>query len=356
MLKIGDEIAVVSLSRGVLGEPFAKHQLNLGLNRLKAFGLKPICMPNALKGLKELDQHPEERAEDLKTAFADPKIKGIVCAIGGDDTYRLLPYLLTDNDFIKNVRTHPKIFTGFSDTTINHLMFYKLGLETFYGPNFLNDLAELDKTMLPYTYHSFSQFFQVNETTSIKSSRYWYDERTDFSSHALNTPRIRHNENAGYQVLRGTGHFTGRLLGGCLDSLYDCLTTNRYPDEAEIIQKYHIFPSTAEWQNKILFIETSEECPDPGLFERMLLKLKEKGVLAAINGIIVGKPQNNNYFEAYQTKLLAVTDDLQTPILYNVNFGHAYPRTVIPYGEMADVNLDHLEITLIEPFLALKSH
>ena len=58
------------------------------------------------------------------------RLKVIICAIGSD-TYRLLPYLLEDEGFIKKVKTNPKIFTGFSDTTNNHLMFYKLGMVSF---------------------------------------------------------------------------------------------------------------------------------------------------------------------------------------------------------------------------------
>ena len=34
---------------------------------------------------------------------------------------------------------------------MNHLMFYRLGLETFYGPCIIADLAELNNEMLPYT-------------------------------------------------------------------------------------------------------------------------------------------------------------------------------------------------------------
>lgn len=55
-------------------------------------------MPNSLKGIDYLSKHPEKRAEDLKGAFLGPSIKGIICAIGGgDDTYRLLPYLMDMN-------------------------------------------------------------------------------------------------------------------------------------------------------------------------------------------------------------------------------------------------------------------
>ena len=38
----------------------------------------------------------KRRAKDLKDAFLDDSIAGIICAIGGDDTYRLLPYLMED--------------------------------------------------------------------------------------------------------------------------------------------------------------------------------------------------------------------------------------------------------------------
>ena len=79
------------------------------------------------------------RANDLKQAFLDDGVAGIICAIGGDDTYRLLSYLMDDKEFIDAVKNHPKLFTGFSDTTINHLMFYKIGLQTYYGPNFICD-------------------------------------------------------------------------------------------------------------------------------------------------------------------------------------------------------------------------
>lgn len=58
----------------------------------------------------------------------------ILCAIGGDDTYRLLPYLFEHKELQKAL--NKKIFLGFSDTTVNHLMLHKLGLNTFTGSRF----------------------------------------------------------------------------------------------------------------------------------------------------------------------------------------------------------------------------
>ena len=156
-LKKGDKVAIVSLSSGMLGEEFCSHNIEIGVKRLEAYGLKPVFMPNALKGIQYLKDHPEARASDLKEAFLDDSIAGIICAIGGDDTYRLLPCLMEDTEFIEAVQNHPKLFTGFSDTTINHLMFYQLGLSTYYGPNFICDLGEIADEMLPYTQVAFER-------------------------------------------------------------------------------------------------------------------------------------------------------------------------------------------------------
>ncbi len=66
LLKKGDKVAIVSLSKGLLGMPYSKHELELGIKRLLDFGLVPVIMPNALKESDYLENHPEERASDLK--------------------------------------------------------------------------------------------------------------------------------------------------------------------------------------------------------------------------------------------------------------------------------------------------
>ena len=98
-MKRVNKIAVVSLSKGILGEAFVAHELELGKKRIKELGVELCFMPNALKGLEYLDNHPEERAKDLLQAFKDPSIDMILCAIGGDDTYRLLPYLFENDEY-----------------------------------------------------------------------------------------------------------------------------------------------------------------------------------------------------------------------------------------------------------------
>ncbi len=348
-LNKGDKVAIVTLSRGLLGMPFIKHELDLGIKRLKEFGLEPIIMPNSMKDMDYLFDHPEERASDLKQAFLDDSIKGIICAIGGDDTYKTIPYLMDDKEFIEAVKNHPKLFTGFSDTTNNHLMFSKIGLETFYGPCFLVDLAELDKDMLPYTKDTFNRFFRNDEKYEILSSPTWYCDRESYGEDQLGIPRISKEEKHGYEVVNGSGIVTGKLYGGCLDSLYDIYTGERYGDENQVYSKYNILPTLDEWSEKILFIETSEERMTPEKLEEILNYFKDNKILETVKGIIVGKPVDEKYYEEYKEVYKKIFSSIATPVLYNVNFGHSVPRTLIPYGIQATVDYDNKKITIDEP-------
>lgn len=351
-LKKGDKIAIVSLSRGLLGEASTKHYVDSGLKRLKEFGLEPVIMPNALKGIDYLANHPEERAEDLLTAFRDDDIKGIMCAIGGDDTYRTLPYLMENEEFKQLVQTKPKPFTGYSDSTVNHLMFYKLGLTTYYGMAFITDIGEMSPEMLPYTKEYFSYYLVSSPTyEKIKPSPIWYEERLDYSVKELGKNRISHQDEKGFVLLQGDPVFEGELLGGCVDSLHDMLKPKGHVDQPEMIAKYDIFPSAEDWQGKVVFFETSELRETPEELEKMLHVLKKAGMFDKINGVIIGKPQDEVYYTEYIKPILAVIDNPDLPVVYNVNFGHATPMCVLPYGIKVKVDAEKQEIVFIEnPF------
>ena len=87
-----NKIGIISLSSGILGEDFVKHELLIGCKRLKDYGINVEFMPNSLKGIEFLKKYPEQRAKDILHAFKDDDIDMILCAIGGEDTYRLLPF------------------------------------------------------------------------------------------------------------------------------------------------------------------------------------------------------------------------------------------------------------------------
>ena len=335
-------VAIVSLSRGILGESFVQHEVDIGLKRLSELNLNVRFMPNALKGIDYISEHPEKRAEDLLMAFRDPEIDMILCAIGGDDTYRLLPYLF-EHDELKTA-VSDKVFLGFSDSTFNHFMLHKVGLNTFYGQAFLSDICELDSEMLPYTRHYFEELINTGTISKITPSKIWYDSREDFSPAAIGTGTSSHH-NDGFVLLQGNGSFEGEILGGCIDSIYDMFNGDRYADSASLCAKYGLFPSIDDWKNKILLLESSEEQADPEKFRKMLEVLKNYGVFDAVSGVLVGKPYNETYFDEYKGLLVSVISNPNLPLVVNINVGHALPRCIVPLGVPAKVDVLKQEIS-----------
>ncbi len=336
-LKHGDKVAIVSLSSGSLGEEKFIHKYYLAKERLESlYGLEVAAMPNALKGTDYLYRHPEARAQDLMDAFRDPSIKAVFCAIGGDDTIRLLPYI--DFDVLRN---NPKIFTGFSDTTTNHFMMHKAGLVSYYGLSVMNNLGEyvaineytraaMEKTL----FHPQAVLdIPCSDFCSYDTDKVWWGE--DHMQDA--TPRF---PSSGYEVIQGSGKVTGELLGGCVDVFPELLGTS-------------LWPALEDWKGKILLLETSECDMDEMVLSWFLRNLDAQGILKILNGIIVGKPAFKSKLESYKEVYKQVVGfeaglpDL--PILYNVNVGHAYPIGVFPLGLTYEIDCDNKTLRLMEP-------
>lgn len=121
------------------------------------FGFRVVEMPHALRDPEWVRTHPRERAEDLHLAFTDPDIKGVFASIGGDDSIRLLPYLDP-----RAITKDPKVFMGYSDTTMLHLAAYRAGLQTFYGPSVMAGIAE-NAGMFEYTERWFRKVLMTPE-------------------------------------------------------------------------------------------------------------------------------------------------------------------------------------------------
>lgn len=337
-------VGIVSLSSGILGESFMKHELDLGLRRMEELGLRVKFMPNALRGADFLQKHPEARAADFIEAFRDPDIDLIMTAIGGDDTYRLLPYLFDTGDFAAAVRANPKPFLGFSDTTTNHLMLHKLGLPSYYGQAFITELCELDTEMLPYSRRCFESFVKTGRVADITPSPLWYESRASFGPEELGVPEVSH-PNGGFALLQGAPRFRGKILGGCIDTIFDYFDPGRYADSPALCEKYGLFPAEEDWRGRILLLESSEEKPAPEKYRAALLHLKERGVFGAVSGVLIGKPQDEVYDAEYRTLLQEVIDDPALPVVCNIPIGHAMPRCILPFGIEAEVDTERQTIT-----------
>lgn len=240
-LKRGDKIAIVSLSWGGLGDAHLIHKYEIAKERLETeYGLEVVCMPHTLKGSQFIAKHPELRAQDFMDALKDKTVAAIFCAIGGDDSIRLLPYI----DF-QVITENPKILMGYSDTTVNHFMMYKAGVVSFYGPSIMAEFAQYTN-MFDYTKQAVHDIlFGEWSTYELKSSETWSDDYIPWLEENRDKELKTRPEEHGYEIINGIGTVCGKLLGGCLDVFMMIIGTS-------------IWPSLDEWKDAILFIETSE--------------------------------------------------------------------------------------------------
>lgn len=350
-LDVGDTIAIVSLSSGILGEPFIKRQLDLGISRLESYGFKVKMMPHALRGLSYLSEHPEARADDLIKAFEDEEVNAILCAIGGEDGFRLAPYLFENDALREAVTGHPKIFLGFSDTSVHHLMLANCGLRTFYGQAFLADIAEHSSELLPYSRQAFEELFLQGKIESIEPSPVWYEERSSYDESQFGVDRVMHVDKKGFELLRGPSKFSGQIFAACIESLSDIYSGTRFAEEPKVFERYDIMPTAEFWTGKILLLESSEEKATPENLALMLRHLDEQGFFDRIAGLLIGKPQDEAFYEEYKRVYLDVISRDDLPIVYNVNVGHATPRAIIPLWTETRVDAEAQTITFLEDVL-----
>lgn len=221
---------------------------------------------------------------------------------------------------------------------MNHFMLNKIGIPSYYGQAFIPDICELLKEMLPYTKLYFEELLNKQRIQNVQPSSEWYEERLDYSKKSLGVALKKHI-NHGFELLRGASEFEGKILGGCLESIFDIFDNSRYEDTISLCDKYELFPSLEEWKGKILLIETSEEKPTPDIFREMIKRLEEFELFDVISGVLVGKPQNETYYDEYKTIILDEISNKTLSIVYNVNVGHATPRCIIPFGINAHVNI-----------------
>ena len=333
-LNQGDTVATISLSWGGAGD--IPHRYQAGKRQIEeTFGLKVVETKHALKSAKWIYDNPKARAEDLMEALEDKSIKAIISNIGGKDSIRLLPYL-----DLKIITKNPKIFIGFSDSTVTHFAFYKAGVTSFYGASVLAGFAE-NCGMHQYTVDDIkSVLFTARPQGIVQPNRDgWTSEMLEWGEPKNQSIKRKLEPCTGWRFLQGSKTVKGTLLGGCVEVL-------------DRINDTDLWVRATDWKAKIMFIETSEEMTVPANFNLWLRNLGAQGILQNINGLIMGRPYHNRYTGDYECILIKVINEelglTELPIITGMDFGHTQPVFTIPYGVMAEINPVQKTFSIIE--------
>lgn len=324
-------MAALSLSSGFVTEVMARYET--GVKQVaQEFGWEIVAAPNALRGAAYLYEHPEARAADLHWALKNPEIDGLLSIIGGDDSVRLLPYL--DLDII---RAHPKVFMGYSDSSVTLLQFLRAGVMAYHGPALLTDLAE-NGGMLPFVSESVRRAVIDNpQPYNLAPAPVWTEFYQEWTKELQPIPRPLQSAD-GWIWLQGKESVEGHLIGGCVEVLGMLCGTSGWPE-----------PQL--WRGAILALETSEDIPPPKQVGYMLRNYAAQGLLAELAGLLLARPRG--YSKEQKTKLYgwvrrvlreAGREDL--PVVANVDFGHTSPQLTLPFGGLARLDPQTEQITI----------
>ncbi|SFF98350.1 S66 peptidase family protein [Sporolactobacillus nakayamae] len=290
----GDTIGVISPA----GPPNMEH-LEVATDWLKQLGFQVRLGKNVAKKYGYLAGPDDERLDDFHRMFADDSVRAVICSRGGYGTARFADRI--DYDL---VRSHPKVFWGYSDITYLHTAIrQKTGLVTFHGPMLASDLGDNDVPLL--SKQLFSQLFQPMS--------------------------LRYDEHLSPLTIYQGGTAEGMLVGGNLTLLASSLGT-----DFEI-----------ETKDKLLFIEDIGEAPYR--VDSMLNQLRLAGKLDQAAGFIIGDFHQNQadngdatltYQEVFQTYL----GELGKPMVSGFMIGHCAPNFSIPFGVDAMLDADRKQL------------
>ncbi|MDB5477759.1 MAG: Peptidase LD-carboxypeptidase family protein [Alphaproteobacteria bacterium] len=324
-LNPGDKVAAVSLSWG--GDEKFRARYEGGKRQLQEnFGLQVVEMANALKGSEFIYNNPQARADDLHQAFLDPEIKAVFSIIGGDDSVRLIDKI--DLDIIRH---NPKIFMGYSDSTVTNFICLAAGLRAYNGPAILVHFAE-NGGMHDYVVDSLRRTLFSNETigTIEPSIEGWTVERSPFEDPSTFDKKRTMQPQTGWNYIQGEHAVSGRLIGGCTDVLAMFIGSKIWP-KAEVFDK------------AILFLENSEDAISADQFTCTLRNFGAQGIIQNLSGIIFAKPcrvpiENWPEYDAALKKVTAEFGRSDLPIVTQMDFGHTDPMFILPIGAMATID------------------
>lgn len=327
-LKRGDKVAIVSPSFAAPGK--WPHVYELAIKRLReVFELEPVEFP----ATKKLGASQEERAADLIDAFQDKEIKAVVASLGGNDQVTYIKNLPAE-PFVQN----PKPFLGFSDNTHFANFLWLNGIPSYYGASLFTQFAmqnRMDEFTIKYIKHALfdeGEFELVSSDTCNDTGLDWNDPAT------LDQERV-YEKNQGW-FWDGKESTQGITWGGCIESI------------DELLRHGIQIPTLEDFENTVLFTESSEEIPTADYVFRVYRALGERGILERVKGVLVGRPkawefnkQNSaeekiSYRERQREIILKAVRmyNKNVPVVQNMDFGHTDPQIPLPYGKTVKIN------------------
>jgi muramoyltetrapeptide carboxypeptidase len=298
-LRRGERVGLVAPS-----SPFDHEALEAGIRFLESEGFLVKHQADLLERRKGfLAGDDQERADELRRMFEDPEVRAVFVVRGGYGAQRILDKL--DPALI---RSHPKIFLGYSDATcLLTFLLQAARLVCFHGP-------------------------VVNEMGNLS------DVTRDCLLRLLTRAEPLGPIPAGDIRWIRTGLAQASIVGGNLSLMCSTLGT----------------PWEVETAGRILLLEDRGE--KPYRVDRMLVQLKQAGKLSSISGLLFGEFQasragepEGKEREAMDRVLEENTRDLDVPVVCGLPVGHGEHNVPLPLGVPAEIDGREGRVSILQP-------
>ncbi|MDT0275254.1 S66 family peptidase [Blastococcus goldschmidtiae] len=293
-------------------------------------GLVPVEYPTTRRS----GASPEDRAADLNEAFADPEIRAVLATVGGEDQITVVPHL--DPEL---VLADPKPFLGYSDNTNLLSWLWTLGVAGFYGGSTQVHLGPGPAVDACHR-TALRAALLTGERVQVTDPGESEDIGKDWADPAALTSYGDREPSEPWTWAGPAATVTGRTWGGCIEVLQWILTAGRFPADPAVLD------------GGVLLLETSEDLIPSREFGWILRSLGERGLLAAVDAVLVARPPASSFEKQPTAAEKAAHRDEQCHVAidtvgrYNsdavvcvgVPFGHTRPQWLLPYGGQITVD------------------
>jgi muramoyltetrapeptide carboxypeptidase len=331
ILKKEGNIGVTAPSSGV---PSELHELiKQASKRMTEKGFNVTCGETIWTQKKAKSAPARKRAEEFNQMMQDPTIDLVIPPWGGE----LLIEMLEHVEFEK---LDKKWLLGYSDTSMLLLAItLKIGMATAHGTN----LVDLRGEFSDDTTGMWESVLTTKTGESIlQHSSDLYQKQWD---HGNPSPCVFHlTEKTSWKTIANEDvNIEGRLLGGCIDIVRHLIGTP-YGD-VDTFRKQFINEEPVIWYFENCELSTTD-------LRRTLIQMKLAGWFKNCSGILFGRSATNIPVNDYTLNDVykELADELQIPIVYDIDCGHVPPQLTLINGAFAEVKVTNGQGTVLQHF------
>lgn len=320
-LKKNATIGVTAPSSGV-GAQLAD-LVRLSCTRMEMNGFNVICGDTVWTQDKARSAPAKVRAHEFNEMMSANLIDVLIPPWGGELLIEILEYI--DFDAMQD-----KWILGYSDISLLLLaVTLTTGIATAHGTNLVDLRGEYsdDTTAMWQAVLRTRAGDSIVQHSSHKYQREW--------KHDVPSPSVFHLTEETYwkTVSEGKATMKGRLLGGCIDVIRHLIGTPY--GNLQHFQEQTIHNEPILWYLENCELNTAD-------LRRSLLQMKLAGWFENCSGIMFGRSPANRPVENYTAEDIyaELSEELQVPIVYDIDCGHVPPQITFINGAYAEVEVE----------------